>query len=518
MSTLATDVLIVGAGPTGLTLACDLARRGIGCRIVERGEASFPGSRGAGIQPRTREVFDDLGVIEAIHDAGGPFPLMMRWDGPNPLDTVDVIERNPATPDRPYGEIWMLPQWRTVDILRARLAELGGHVESGSELTGLTQDPDRVTATIRRPDGTNEQIFARYLVAADGGRSIVRESLGVSFDRVDIDAPPMLIGDMVVDNLDYDYWHIWPTAVGGLVTLNPIKGGDTFAFVIQFTTPGTEPDADRDGTREALQLLLHSRTGHDFNISKVRFVSTLYPRIAMVDRFRVGRVFLAGDAAHIHAPTGGQGLNTSVQDAYNLGWKLDAVLRHGAPDALLDTYQSERHQVAADLLQRSTGILHRDQQDTKVGWTRRGSETHQLDLAYPDSPLTVEARSSVSDGALRAGDRAPDAPCTDDSGAALRLFDLFRGTHFTLLAFGDTPTPQLPGDWVRAYRIRSSHSMPTPAAITDTNGHARKTYADHGLFLVRPDGYCAVATHNPDDVRAYLTWQLVGTERIGAVS
>jgi hypothetical protein len=124
----------------------------------------------------------------------------------------------------------------------------------------------------------------------------------------------------------------------------------------------------------------------------------------------------------------------------------------------------------------------------------------------------------VPDGALRAGDRAPDAPCTDASGAALRLFDLFRGTHFTLLAFGDTPTPQLPGDWVRAYRIRSSHSMPAPAAITDTSGHARKAYADHGLFLVRPDGYCAIATHDPDDVRAYLTWQRLGTERIGAVS
>src|SRR5882757_57569 len=516
MTTHATDVLIVGAGPTGLTLACDLTRRGIDCRIVERSEASFPGSRGAGIQPRTREVFEDLEVLEAIHDAGGPFPHVMRWEGDEQLGTVDVIERNVATPDRPYGEIWMLPQWRTVDILRARFEKLGGRVESGSELISVGQDADRVTATIRRPDGSSDIVTAGYLVAADGGRSIVRESLAVAFDRVDLDAPSMLVGDVVVDNLDYGYWHMWAAAAGGLVTLCPIKGGETFAFVVQFGAPGTEPDAERYGSVDALQQLLSSRTGFDFEISKVPFLSVLHPRIAMVDRFRVGRVFLAGDAAHVHAPTGGQGMNTSIQDAYNLGWKLDAVLRHGAPDALLDTYQAERHQVAADLLAQSTGILNRDQKDTKVGWTKRGSDTHQLDLAYRDSPLTVEARTSVSDEALRSGDRAPDAPGTDASGIPLRLFDLFRGTHFTLLAFGDTPSPQLPGDWVRTYRVRSPNSAPSPNAVTDTDGHAQNGYADHGLFLVRPDGYCALATHDSDDVRAYLTWQHLGVERVGA--
>jgi 2-polyprenyl-6-methoxyphenol hydroxylase-like FAD-dependent oxidoreductase len=508
MSSFDTDVLVVGAGPTGLTLACDLARRGVACRVVERGQSGFPGSRGAGIQPRSQEIFEDLGVLDAIYDAGGPFPYTRVWDGDRQVDTVDVTTRNAPTRDRPFGEIWMLTQWRTVDILRARFEELGGRVESGTELSGVAQDADHVTAIVRRGDGTSGLIRSRYLVAADGGRSIVRDSLGVAFDRVALEAPEMLIGDIVVENLDYAYWHIWPAAKDGLVTLCPIKGGDTFAFVVQFAAPGTAPDVDRDGTPEALQELLSSRTGCDIKISKVRFVSILYPRIAMVDRFRVGRVFLAGDAAHVHAPTGGQGMNTSVQDAYNLGWKLGAVLRHGAPDALLDSYQAERHKVAADLLQRSTGILDRDQRDAEVGFTKRGDDTHQLDLAYPDSPLTVERRGSLPEGALRAGDRAPDAPCTNAAGAGVRLFDLFRGTCFTLLAFGDVTAPELPEDLVRTHHVRRPQAATDPAAIIDIGGHAHQAYADNGFFLIRPDGYCALATHDRGDVSTYFAQHL----------
>lgn len=161
MTTSDPDVLIAGAGPTGLTLACDLARRGVDCRIVERGEHGFRGSRGAGLQPRTREIFEDLGVLDAVHAAGGPYPLITRWDGDTPLGTSDIMERHDPTPDRPYGEMRMLPQWRTVEILNARLEQLGGQVEFNSELTGLTQDDHRVAATVRHPDGTDEPIRTR---------------------------------------------------------------------------------------------------------------------------------------------------------------------------------------------------------------------------------------------------------------------------------------------------------------------------------------------------------------------
>lgn len=484
-----TDVLIVGAGPTGLTLACDLARRGVACRVLERAAGELPGTRGAGVQPRTREIFGDLGVLDAIHAAGGTYPTLQLWGGTTVLGTSEIEERQAPTPDRPFGELWMLPQWRTVRILRARFEELGGLVEYHAQLASLTKESGRVTAVLS--DGS--ELRARYLVGADGSRSAVRESLGVGFERVALDAPPMLIGDVLLDGLDAVHWHVWPKAPGGMVTLCPIKGSDTYYFLVQF--PGGEPDASRDGDLGSLQDLLRRRTGHEgLALREVRYASVLSPTAAMAERFREGRVFLAGDAAHIHSPTGGQGLNTSVQDAYNLGWKLGAVLRQGAPGSLLDTYESERRGVAAELLERTTRILGADQAGG-TGFSKRGRDIQQLDLAYPGSPLTTEHRDGpLPEGALRAGDRAPDAPGTDSAGTAVRLFDLFRGPHFTLLAFG--AAPEVPDGLVRTVRVGES--------FLDTGGHVRDAYGGRGLFLVRPDGYVALACDRPSDVTAYL--------------
>lgn len=505
MDTFDTDVLIAGGGPTGLTLACDLARRGVDSRIVERDGRAFPGTRGAGLQPRTQEIFEDLGVLDAIRAAGGTYPLMMRWDGATPLGTVDIMERNAPTPDRPYGEMWMLPQWRTVEILHERLEELGGHVEFHSELTALAQDAHAVTATVRRSDGGEDVIRARYLVAADGSRSTVRKALGVDFAGAVLDAPPMLVGDVMIDGLSPDHWHVWPSAPGGLVSLCRVKGAEPFALLVHFTTPGAQPDVGPDTAPQALERLLRHRTAHDLTVREVRWASALRIRAAMADRFRIDRVFLAGDAAHTHSPTGGQGLNTSVQDAYNLGWKLGAVLRHGAAPALLDSYEAERRPVAADLLKRTTRILGEDRRNTEAGFSRRGGDTHQLDLHYRGSPLTAERRGTSPEGTLHAGDRAPDAPCADRAGEPLRLFDVFRGPRFTLLAFGDTPLPRLPGEAVRVCRIGKPGSDPRTTDVTDTEGHAHRAYADKGLFLVRPDGYVALATHDPADATAYLS-------------
>jgi hypothetical protein len=191
----------------------------------------------------------------------------------------------------------------------------------------------------------------------------------------------------------------------------------------------------------------------------------------MADRFRDGRVFLAGDAAHVHSPAGGQGLNTSVQDAYNLGWKLGQVLRHGAPEALLDTYEEERLPVVAQMLGLSTRI-HR-------GEAKRGAATMQLGLGYRGGPL-----ASGRAGALEAGDRAPDGPLPDGR----RLFDLFRGPHFTLLAVGtDAEVPVPAGAWTHVHRME-----------------AYEPYGK-GLFLVRPDGYVGWAGEDATGLAKYLT-------------
>ena len=221
-------------------------------------------------------------------------------------------------------------------------------------------------------------------------------------------------------------------------------------------------------------------------VREVLWTSLYRPKAGMVDRFRVGRVFLAGDAAHIHSPAGGQGLNTSVQDAYNLGWKLGQVLRHGAPDALLDSYEAERRPIAAGILETSTR-LHRTRS------MRRGRDLHQLDIGYRDSPLTHELRTDIAEGALRPATGPPTRPAPPPTATATRLFDAFQGPHFTLLALGEAPSTRhaLPADPALLRIVRVGGPAPD---LLDRDGHLRDAYGSGpGLFLIRPDGYIALA-------------------------
>ncbi|WP_262699066.1 MULTISPECIES: FAD-dependent monooxygenase [Streptomyces] len=513
------DVLIVGAGPSGLTLAIDLARRGVRARVVERGEALFPGSRGKGLQPRTQEVFDDLGVSDAVREAGGPYPPMLGWRDGQPLGTFQMIERADPAPDRPYHEIWMLPQWRTVEILYARLRELGGGVEFGTALTGLEQDADGVTAHLAYGDGSTGTARAAYLVAADGGRSTVRRALGIGMTGETVDPAPTLIADAVIDgaergpgdlgrlshmshmshlggldHLGRDHWHVWQHAKGGAIAMCPLPGTDQYQVAAQYDAPDAVPDTSPEAVRQLIAERTHLAASA---VREVRWASVFTPRAAMADRFRADRTFLIGDAAHIHSPAGGQGLNTSVQDAYNLGWKLGQVLRHGADPVLLDSYEAERLPIAAGVLGISTRI-HRAHRAGDAEGRRRTSEVHQLGLSYREGPLAVDERNDGDEQhRLGAGDRAPDAPCALPDGTPIRLFDILRGPHFTLLIVGDAAPPAPDADFgglaptlgaagcVRTIRA----SGPSPDLL-DPNGHLTTTYGPApALYLIRPDGY-----------------------------
>jgi 2-polyprenyl-6-methoxyphenol hydroxylase-like FAD-dependent oxidoreductase len=445
------DVLVVGAGPTGLALGADLARRGVDALVVERADGLFPGSRGKGIQPRTMEVFDDLGVLDAIRAAGGGYPVGMIWQDGERVGEHQMFDPAEPSDDSPYNAPWMVPQWRTQEILFARLQELGGRVAFGREVVTAAQDENGVTVGF----ASGAPVRARYVVAADGGRSAVRRSLGIAMAGETVDPDPMLVADVRITGLDRDNWHVFPPRedTGGFLAICPLAGAEDFQVVAQFPE-GTDVDLSPDGIRKTVASRSHLSPDA---VTEVRWASDFRPRTALAERFRAGRVLLAGDAAHIHSPAGGQGLNTSVQDAYNLGWKLGAVLRGEAPSSLLDTYEEERLPVAADMLGLSTRI-HR-------GEARRGGATRQLGLGYRGSSLAVETRTGLSDEALRAGDRAPDG--TVDG---VRLFDAFRGPHWTLLTVGTvTETPVLPG--ARTARIGSHEPYGT------------------GVFLVRPDGY-----------------------------
>ncbi|MEU0771798.1 FAD-dependent oxidoreductase [Streptomyces albogriseolus] len=458
-----TPVLIVGAGPTGLTLGIDLARRGVEALVVEREEGLFPGSRGKGLQPRTMEVFDDLGVLEAVRAGGGRYPVGMLWRDGKRLGEHHLADPVETTEEAPY-EGWMVPQWRTQRILRDRLEELGGTIAFGREVTDVTQDGDGVTARF----AAGPPLRARYLVAADGGRSAVRRAAGTGMTGEAVDPLPMLVADVRVSGLDRDWWHMFPPREGRdeFLTLCPLAGTDDFQLVARFAE-GTRVDLSPDAVRRVVAARTHLAAE---DVTEVLWASEFRPRAALADRFRAGRVFLAGDAAHVHSPAGGQGLNTSVQDAYNLGWKLGAVLSDGADPSLLDSYEEERRAVAADMLGLSTRI-HR-------GEARRDAATLQLDLGYRDSSLSAETRTEP--GPVRAGDRAPDGRVD-----GVRLFDAFRGPHWTLLALGtDAPGP--------------------PAGVRLVRGPSHRTYGT-GLFLVRPDGYVGWAGDTPDGRGAYLS-------------
>ncbi|MEV6971759.1 FAD-dependent monooxygenase [Hamadaea sp. NPDC051192] len=474
---MTTDVLIVGSGPTGLTLAVDLARRGVAVRIVERDtagrgvdadQAYRAGSRGKGLQPRSLEVFDDLGVIDEILATGEVYPLIRIYAGRVPIWKAHMHKQQDPSEAVPYPMTIMQPQWRVERVLRDRLAEYGGRVESGVELAEFTQDADGVTALLRKENGETETVRARYLVGADGGRSVVRKTLGVGFVGETRDEERMILGDVRIEGLERDAWRIYVNLLKRQlkVGLCPLPNTDTF----QLTAPlpvGVEPDLSFAN----FQRIVAEGTGRrDIVLKEVTWSSVYRVNIRMVDRYRVGRVFLAGDAAHVHSPAGGQGLNTGVQDAYNLGWKLARVLG-GASESLLDTYEAERKPIAEHILGLSTRLLDQAARGGSTKAFKRDAETSQLMLTYQGGPL---ARGE------HGGDRLPNGRIHRPDGTTTTRFDVMRGPHFTLFTTQEVTAPR---EDVRV--------CPTTAG-------------EAPFVLVRPDGYVAITARTYEEVEDYL--------------
>ena len=391
--------------------------------LIEAATAPFEGSRGKGIQPRTLEIFDDLGIIDAILAAGALYPRFRTHLGPFSLRAGSLASFKQPTAGVPYPNLWMVPQARTEAILRERLRALGREVEFGKALATFTQDEHRVDATL----STGETVRTDFLVGCDGGHSTVRKALGVRFEGEPIDEKPMVVADVEIEGLGRLEWHLWPFAKGGVMALCPLPHTSLF----QFTSLARAVGASIEGA-------VRKVTGH--RVERVAWSSIYQPAVRIVDRYRVGRVFLAGDAAHAHPPTGGQGLNTGIQDAYNLGWKLAHVAR-GGPDSLLDTYQAERLPIAAAVL----GLSKRLHQTRSL---KRGDATNQLALHYRTSPLS----SGVALGSLHPGDHMPDGRLADGS----RLFDHLRGHHATELVTPDGPRILIRPDGYIAH-IGSTH-------------------------------------------------------------
>lgn len=469
----AIDVLICGAGAAGLTLAIDLARRGVSFRLIEKMDDPFRGSRGKGIQPRTMEVFEDLGIVDRVAASGGFYPHQREYRGDGSTKDVALVEAGEQLPSEPYGMPLLVPQFLTERAMRERLAELGHAPEFGCALTAFEQDGQGVIAKIAN-GGKEQTVRTRYLVGTDGGRSFVRQALAVGFPGKTLGVRA-IVADVTLTGLSCDVWHRFNEgSMETQISFCPLA--ETGLFQLQGPIP---LEGDIDLSAEGLTALSAERTGRaDILIQSVSWASAFNMNARLADSYRVGRVFLAGDAAHTHPPTGGQGLNTSVQDAYNLGWKLAAVLA-GAPETLLDSYEEERRPIAADML----GLASRLLEDMKRGDIRRGREVRQLDIGYLGSSLSLEGPPRQA--RVLAGNRAPDAPLKGAAGQPARLFDLFKGPHWTLLEF------QVKTDAIQPRKGLHIHGVGQGDDFVDSENRFRDTYevAPGDRVLIRPDGY-----------------------------
>ncbi|MEV6336104.1 FAD-dependent oxidoreductase [Nocardia vinacea] len=482
------DVLVVGAGPTGTALAIDLARRGLVVRIIDKAPRAFEGSRAKGVQPRSLEVLEDLCVLDDILAGGASYPPLGVHAGPLTIPW-HMVSRNKVTSDVPHPNTWLIPQFRTDAVLRDGLLRMGVAVEKNCELVGFEQYPNGVVATLSGPNGVDE-ICARYLVGADGAASTVRKTMGIGFEGKTDEADRMIIVDAVVDGLSRDRWHVWPRPGGRFVGACPLPHSDRFQVMIRLQL-GEEPTLDEAD----LDARFRAQTGEKgLRLTRISWKSVFRPNIRLAERYRLGRVFIAGDAAHVHPPAGAQGLNTGLQDAYNLGWKLGQVLA-GAPDSLLDTYEAERQPIAAGVLGLATkkyeGLAKLDPSSIK-----RGDDERQLGLHYRGGPLVMADAERTA--TLRVGDRAPDAKLLNATGGGQRLFDLFRGPHFTAIAYGAAAAEELAtlpwpkaGAELRTVAVNGGDQIDTDAVFADITGSFARIYGltDSTLLLIRPDGY-----------------------------
>ncbi|MBV9094964.1 MAG: FAD-dependent monooxygenase [Streptosporangiaceae bacterium] len=489
------QVLVAGAGPTGLVLACGLLARGIRARIIDKGDGVVLQTRALGVHARTLEVFDMMGLARRFLDHGQVVRRFRMYTDGRTLVRLDLGRNGSA-----FGFMLDVPQHVTETILRQRVVELGGTVEDGTELRSLRVDSGGVTATVIEPEGTSRAITADYLVGADGAHSRVRSELGLDFNGHRY-AQDWLLADVRLDwDRPDDEMHAFFPHDGRPLICMPMR--DQLWRVILPLAGNRNPGAP---TLEEIQQLVGERAPQPVPVSDPAWLATFQCHRRFTHVYRRGRVMLAGDAVHIHSPAGGQGMNTGIMDAHNLAWKLALVASGQAPDALLDSYGAERGPAAIDVLALTHALVKLGTMTNPVQRVVRNAivpvagrltpvqrravrRIGQVHVAYPSSPLTRPDRDRTG---VRPGQRFPDLEVTAD-GRPSRLYEVLRrGRHVLLMPGpgGDLPTG------VRIWQDRME-VVTAPAALAPAGS----------IYLLRPDGYLAArgSAANPDKLTGYL--------------
>ena len=467
------QVLVVGAGPVGLVAGAELARRGVHVRVIEKLAQPTDQSRAIAVHPRSLDMFDRMGIVDELVSTGIKAVAMQLYAGHTKLFRVPLGEVDSAFPFT-----LTTAQTETERVLNDHLESLGVTVDRGVEVIALAQCDEGVHVTLRREDGSTEEVSTSWVIGSDGGHSMVRKVVGTKLAGSFV-GERFLLADVDAEHqLDLDSMHTFFAPDGPVVVL-PMADGR-----MRFLAEVHDAQLNMNPTQDELQTILDRRIG-GIRVLRSHWLTAFEIHHARVPAYRWGRVFLAGDAAHIHSPAGGQGMNTGMQDAFNLAWKLAAVIDGKAGDTLLNSYEAERLPIAdgviafTDRLTRAGTLsgLPRRIRDVAIRMVSRvpaarrfmAETATEVNVSYPNSPIAVGRRPGRAK--VSAGEHLPhvaDAEVQKQLGAALGP-----DTGHVVLT------------------IDGTHVTANDTVIDDPNGVVAQRFGvtKGGRVVIRPDSY-----------------------------